>query len=90
MHYSKFLIGNSSSGILEAASFGKYVVNVGKRQEGRLQNNNVINTSFQHQSIIDGTNHVLEKGEFLGVNQYHKEGAARKIIEILKTVYARL
>ena len=34
---SKFLLGNSSSGIIEAASFGKYVINVGNRQSGRIK-----------------------------------------------------
>ena len=33
MHYSSLLIGNTSSGIIEAASFKKYVVNVGDRQK---------------------------------------------------------
>ena len=37
MYYSKFLIGNSSSGIIEAASFGKYVLNVGERQKEGLK-----------------------------------------------------
>ena len=35
MKYSEFLLGNSSSGIIEAASFGKYVINIvtGKKVE---------------------------------------------------------
>jgi GDP/UDP-N,N'-diacetylbacillosamine 2-epimerase (hydrolysing) len=90
MFHAKLLIGNSSSGIIEAASFRKYVVNVGNRQEGRLQSKNIVNTSFQHQSIIDGTNHALELGEFMGENLYLQEGAVQKIVEVLKTHHARI
>ncbi len=42
MKYVDVLIGNTSSGIIEAASFHKPVVNIGNRQKGRLQSGNVI------------------------------------------------
>lgn len=42
MKYVNLLIGNTSSGIIEAASFQKPVVNIGDRQKGRLQSENVI------------------------------------------------
>ncbi len=42
MKYVNLLIGNTSSGIIEAASFAKAVVNIGQRQKGRLQSGNVI------------------------------------------------
>jgi len=42
MKYADLLIGNTSSGIIEAASFKKPVVNIGDRQKGRLQSGNVI------------------------------------------------
>jgi len=44
--YVDLLLGNSSSGIIEAASFNKPVVNIGNRQQGRLQSGNVINCEF--------------------------------------------
>lgn len=88
MHYAKLLIGNTSSGILEAASFGKYVVNVGDRQKGRLQSQNTFNATFQFESILDAVNHVLHLGEFKGVNLYHQNGAAQKIIDVLKNYHA--
>lgn len=88
MHYAKLLIGNTSSGIIEAATFGKYVVNVGDRQKGRLQSKNTYNATFQCESILDAVNHVLDLGEFKGVNLYYKNGAARKIIDVLKNYHA--
>jgi GDP/UDP-N,N'-diacetylbacillosamine 2-epimerase (hydrolysing) len=88
MHYAKLLIGNTSSGILEAASFGKYVVNVGDRQKGRLKSQNTYNATFKYESILDAVNHVLELGEFKGENLYHQNGAAQKIIDVLKNYHA--
>jgi UDP-hydrolysing UDP-N-acetyl-D-glucosamine 2-epimerase len=53
MKYVDLLIGNSSSGIIEAASFKKPVVNIGDRQKGRLRGKNVIdcNLNTLHESI---------------------------------------
>ena len=42
MKYVDLIIGNSSSGIIEAASFKKPVINIGNRQKGRLRGKNVI------------------------------------------------
>ena len=84
MHYAKILIGNTSSGILEAASFRKYVVNVGDRQKGRLQSKNVLNTKFKENEIIEGVNRALMLGEFNGENIYYKQNTANTIIKLLK------
>lgn len=86
MYYAKILIGNTSSGILEAASFGKYVVNVGNRQQGRLQSLNIINCEFKKEAIITATKNAISKGEYRGENVYSKEGAANAIISIIKNI----
>jgi UDP-hydrolysing UDP-N-acetyl-D-glucosamine 2-epimerase len=46
MKYVDLLIGNTSSGIIEAASFKKPVVNIGDRQKGRLKGENVIDCNL--------------------------------------------
>tara|TARA_B100000787_G_scaffold168404_1_gene157091 strand:+ start:834 stop:1997 length:1164 start_codon:yes stop_codon:yes gene_type:complete len=46
MKYVDILIGNSSSGVIEAATFKKPVVNIGSRQKGRLKGVNVIDCSI--------------------------------------------
>ena len=84
MHYSKLLIGNTSSGIIEAASFGKYVVNVGNRQKGRVQSDNIINVPFEDLSICLAAATVLEKGFYKGGNVYCKKEVAESIIKIVK------
>jgi len=88
--YAKLLIGNTSSGILEAASFGKYVVNVGNRQEGRLQSQNAFNAKFSKESIVEVTSQVSNLNEFNGENYYHQDGSSRMIIESLKKYYANI
>jgi GDP/UDP-N,N'-diacetylbacillosamine 2-epimerase (hydrolysing) len=88
MYYSKLLIGNTSSGILEAASFRKYVVNVGNRQEGRLTSANILNAEFNAESIISTVEKALSFGEYTGNNLYYKKDSSLKVINILKTQYA--
>lgn len=87
MYYAKMVIGNTSSGILEAASFGKYVINVGDRQKGRLQSKNIINCSFNQQEIISAVEQIVNKENFIGENVYYKEGVADSIIKIVKEYY---
>lgn len=84
MHYAKVLIGNTSSGILEAASFEKYVVNVGDRQKGRVQSDNVLNCEFEETSIITTVTKALSFEKYNGENVYFKEGVADNMIKILK------
>ena len=84
MHHAKILIGNTSSGILEAASFGKYVVNVGDRQKGRLQSDNVLNCEFEATAIINSIDKAVSSETYNGGNVYYKQGVADTIINILK------
>lgn len=90
MHYSKILIGNTSSGIVEAASFGKFVVNVGDRQKGRVQSLNIINTAFKEQEITDGVREAMQSGVYEGVNVYYKEKVVNTIINVFKGFYENL
>ena len=83
MKASEMLLGNTSSGILEAASFQKYAINVGSRQEGRMRSKNVIDVPFDKEEIIKSTLEVAKGNVFLGKNEYYKENTANNIIEIL-------
>jgi GDP/UDP-N,N'-diacetylbacillosamine 2-epimerase (hydrolysing) len=89
MYYARLLIGNTSSGILEAANFSKYVINVGDRQKDRLQNDNIINAIFSSDDIIEKTLDVLNMGLYHGENIYRKEDTAQEIISILKKNYGK-
>jgi GDP/UDP-N,N'-diacetylbacillosamine 2-epimerase (hydrolysing) len=86
MKYCRILIGNTSSGIIEAASFGKYVVNVGRRQEGRAQSANIQNCDFSEEEIERCTMKALELGDFKGENIYQQPETVTRVIEILKQI----
>ncbi|GAB4099801.1 UDP-N-acetylglucosamine 2-epimerase [Sinomonas halotolerans] len=56
------VVGNSSSGILEAASFGLPVVNVGDRQKGRECGANVLHCAEDRQAVADAMRQALSPG----------------------------
>ncbi|MBT5403524.1 MAG: UDP-N-acetylglucosamine 2-epimerase (hydrolyzing) [Crocinitomicaceae bacterium] len=73
MKNCKLLLGNTSSGIIEAASFEKYVINVGDRQKGRVNSDNVFNTSLDFQDMKNALEMAISKGKFEGENEYKKD-----------------
>jgi len=83
MKHVDLLIGNTSSGIIEAASFNKPVVNIGDRQKGRLQSGNVVDCKPSHvgdaiKTIISGKT----AGEY--DNIYGQGEAADTILNVLE------
>lgn len=85
MQYSRLLLGNTSSGIIEAASFNKYAINVGDRQKGRSQSDNVINCKFRKEDMVDAIRQTEKLGEFTGQNIYKQKDTADKIINLIKS-----
>jgi len=81
------VVGNSSSGIIEAASFNKWVINIGERQSGREQAENVINIPFNKEQIIAAVQQVVAAPEYTGSNVYFKNGATANIVNILKSIH---
>jgi len=90
MNYCDLLIGNTSSGIIEAASFNKFVVNVGDRQKGRAQSKNILNSNFENKDIIKKTKEALAKGKFKEDNVYYKSQPSKTIIDTLKMLNDKL
>jgi UDP-hydrolysing UDP-N-acetyl-D-glucosamine 2-epimerase len=84
------LIGNSSSGIMEAASFALPVVNVGFRQKGRERARNVLDAEPETKAILAkiGEARSLEFREALTgmTNPYGDGHASEKIVQVLTTV----
>ncbi|MEO1040295.1 MAG: UDP-N-acetylglucosamine 2-epimerase [Pseudomonadota bacterium] len=54
MRRARVMVGNSSSGIIEAAGFGLPVVNIGDRQKGRERSANTIDVAATPDAILDG------------------------------------
>jgi GDP/UDP-N,N'-diacetylbacillosamine 2-epimerase (hydrolysing) len=88
--YCAFLLGNTSSGIIEAASLGKYVVNLGNRQAGRARSKNVFDVSFDRDAILSCIKKIETLPPYDGDNVYWRGGASDKIIDVLKNLHGRL
>lgn len=61
------MVGNSSAGIIEAASFQVPVVNVGDRQLNRAQNENIINVGYNKSEIIEAIGKSLQDEQYLNM-----------------------
>lgn len=84
MKYVDLMLGNTSSGIVEAASFNKYVVNLGDRQKGRFSGKNVMNCRFDAAEILKTVKSIQSKS-YLGENPYFRGGATEIILKTLKS-----
>ncbi len=82
------VVGNSSSGILEAASFGVPVVNVGDRQRGRVSGANVIDAPEDREAIEAAIRAALDPAfreqARAAVNVYGDGKAAPRIVEVVR------
>jgi GDP/UDP-N,N'-diacetylbacillosamine 2-epimerase (hydrolysing) len=90
LSYAQAVIGNSSSGLVEAQSFNVPVINVGNRQKGRLANGNVINVGYEEKEFIAGLKMVLNpdfKKQISGLLNIYGDGKASvRILNFIKQV----
>ncbi|MBP6715167.1 MAG: UDP-N-acetylglucosamine 2-epimerase (hydrolyzing) [Aliarcobacter sp.] len=88
LQYVDAVVGNSSSGLLEAPSFKIGTINIGDRQKGRIKAESVINSEVNKTSILKSFSKLYSKA-FQDLieeskNPYGDGIASRKIIEIIK------
>ncbi len=90
LSFASAMVGNSSSGIIEAPSFGLPVVNIGTRQDGRVRAKNVIDVGNRREEITVGIERALDpsfRASLRGMaNPYDAGGAAELIADRLETV----
>ncbi len=88
MKVSDAVIGNSSSGILEAPSLKTATVNIGDRQKGRVQANSIINSEHFHQKIYNSIKKSLSSSFKKKIkktqNPYYKKYTAANITRIIE------
>ncbi len=82
IYNSVFLLGNTSSGIIEAASFGKFFLNVGDRQLGRKRSKNTIDVPFDEIKILKFSKQLIMKKKYNGLNIYHKKNTSKNILKV--------
>lgn len=88
MKYCSAVVGNSSSGIIEAPSFKVGTVNIGERQKGRIQAKSVISCGNEEEEIRKSIQLVLSdtfKSKLINIeNPYGEGNVSKKIIECIK------
>lgn len=84
------VIGNSSSGLLEAPSFGIGTLDIGDRQAGRLKAASVISCPPDREGIAEGLRRLRDPDFLAGlavvVNPYGSGGAGAVIVKVLRSV----
>lgn len=83
---SDFIIGNSSSAIIEAASFRTPAVDVGNRQKAREASENVIRVANGKEKIMEGIENALNLGKKTFHNIYGDGKAGERIIASLRRI----
>jgi GDP/UDP-N,N'-diacetylbacillosamine 2-epimerase (hydrolysing) len=84
--HAEVLIGNSSSGIIEAASLGIPVLNIGDRQKYRERNDNTIDVGVSEIEIEIGLNKALKMNKSYYKNIYGDGNSSFRIINVLKKI----
>lgn len=90
LKYAAMVIGNSSSGLVEAPSFGIPTINIGDRQKGRLKAESVIDCAPESVSILNAVNKAMSK-EFASVakaavNPYGDGNTSSRIVMAIKNM----
>jgi UDP-N-acetylglucosamine 2-epimerase (non-hydrolysing)/GDP/UDP-N,N'-diacetylbacillosamine 2-epimerase (hydrolysing) len=91
LNISDVMIGNSSSGIIEAASFKMPVVNIGTRQTARLRACNVIDVDYGRENVIKGIKTAIHDEQFRSelkkcINPYGDGNAGKRIAKTLAEI----
>ena len=88
LEHADAMVGNSSSGLIEAPSFGLPAVNIGSRQAGRLRGANVIDVEPERDDILRGIDSALTPGLRARLramaNPYGDGRASSRIVEVLR------
>lgn len=87
MKHCVAVLGNSSSGLIEAPTFGVPTLNIGNRQKGRLYGETVVNCGESKEEILQGMKKVMDldfqKDCSIAVNPYGVGNSSEKIVEKL-------
>lgn len=81
-----FMVGNSSSGIIEMPSFNKPTINIGQRQLGRVMAKSVLNVKFNKKDILKTIDKIYSKKykKFKVKNPYQSKMTYHQILRIIK------
>ena len=80
MRHCSLMLGNSSSGIVEAASFNLPVINLGTRQDGKIKPKNVFDASYKDSQLLKLILSVKKKKV---ANPYEKKILIKEFVNIV-------
>lgn len=87
LKYATAVVGNSSSGLVEAPSFHIPTLNIGNRQKGRTRGISVVDVPATYYGIRDGLRKVLSKEfretAYNSTNPYEKENTVENIYKVI-------
>lgn len=90
MKFSEIVIGNSSSGIIEAPSLNVPTLNIGNRQEGRIRSESVVNCDLNKNFLIEKLNQILKNKKEMSKktfkNPYYKKETSHLILNSIKNI----
>lgn len=85
MKYCKMMLGNTSSGFVEASFFPKYVINLGDRQKGRILTENITQCEIEKNQILKAIDNFSSFDSNKEIDIYGSGNTASQIVELLKT-----
>jgi UDP-N-acetylglucosamine 2-epimerase (hydrolysing) len=80
---AKFIIGNSSAGVREAPYYRVPSINIGSRQNKRVENSDIINSNFSEDEILSSIKKALRKKIKHVKNHFGKGDSDKKFLKIL-------
>jgi UDP-hydrolysing UDP-N-acetyl-D-glucosamine 2-epimerase len=86
LHHASCVVGNSSSGIMEAGFLGVPSVNIGTRQGGRERTRNVIDVGYHAEGIKKAIEQQVARGRYEADYLFGDGNAGPRIADILATV----
>ena len=88
LKYATVVVGNSSSGLVEAPSFKIPTLNIGSRQEGRARGASILDVNANYNEISKGLTKVLsseyQKIAKTSTNPYEKAGTLENIFDVIE------
>ena len=82
---SHFIIGNSSSGIIEAPYYGVPTINIGNRQKNRANLSSIINCEYEYKSLIKYINRYSSRKRFKSSYFFGLGKSNFKVMKVLKS-----
>lgn len=83
MSHVDMVIGNSSSGVLEAPSFGVSTIDIGDRQKGRARAASVVHAASERGAIAAAMAQALQRGRKATVNPYGDGESSRRFADVI-------